>query len=204
MSGAAARKTPTWSVQAFRAFVETRPEEERWELIDGVAVMMNPPTLAHQRIAGNLERLLNSALETHDPSRMAFQRPGLDLAPEIEGYHPEPDVAVIDATIAAGQRYAKRFYLAAEIVSDSDSEKDRDGDRRRIQAKRDIYRAHGSCACILIIEQDRYRVGLDRRTETGWVSLVLENPDDLVDLREFGLRCRVADLYKGTPVRTSG
>ena len=82
MSGAAARKTPTWSVQAFRAFVETRPEEERWELIDGVAVMMNPPTLAHQRIAGNLERLLNSALETHDPGRMAFQRPGLDLAPE--------------------------------------------------------------------------------------------------------------------------
>ena len=56
MTGAAARKMPPWSVQAFRAFVETRPEEERWELIDVVSVMMNTSKLAHQRFAGNLVR----------------------------------------------------------------------------------------------------------------------------------------------------
>jgi len=63
MASAPMRDRPRLSVHVFRRFVEGRPEEERWELIDGVAVMMAPPTLAHQIIAGNLQRLLNDALE---------------------------------------------------------------------------------------------------------------------------------------------
>src|SRR4051812_40091364 len=41
----------------FRAFQDGRPDHERWELISGVPMMMTPPTIAHNRIAGNLERL---------------------------------------------------------------------------------------------------------------------------------------------------
>ena len=41
----------TMDVDEFMAFLETRPDEEHWELIEGVAVMMAPPTYAHQRIA---------------------------------------------------------------------------------------------------------------------------------------------------------
>src|SRR5205085_10722482 len=85
------------SVDVFRGFLGGRPDEERWELIDGVPVMMAPPTKAHQRIASNLERLLNDALERHDPSLAAYQRTGLNLAPQVEHYDPEPDVAVVDA-----------------------------------------------------------------------------------------------------------
>jgi Uma2 family endonuclease len=64
------------SVDAFRAFYQGRPDEERWELINGVPMMMAPPTFVHQRIARNLERLLNDALETRDPARAAYQRGG--------------------------------------------------------------------------------------------------------------------------------
>lgn len=48
MADAAQRQRPRLSVELFRGFLESRPDEERWELIDGVAVMMAPPTLAHQ------------------------------------------------------------------------------------------------------------------------------------------------------------
>jgi Uma2 family endonuclease len=49
------------SIEAFRNWAASRPDEERWELIDGVPMMMAPPTRDHQRIASNFERLLNDA-----------------------------------------------------------------------------------------------------------------------------------------------
>jgi Putative restriction endonuclease len=79
MAEKAEQSRPGLSVEAFRAFYQGRPDEERWELIDGVPMMMAPPTFVHQRIASNLERLLNDALETRDPARAAYQRGGLNL-----------------------------------------------------------------------------------------------------------------------------
>ena len=75
----AEKKRPGLSVEAFRAFYDGRPDEERWELIDGVPMMMAPPTFVHQRIASNLERLFNDALELHRPTWAAYQRGGLNL-----------------------------------------------------------------------------------------------------------------------------
>src|SRR5262245_63771130 len=84
------------SVELFRSFVEGRPDEEHWELVNGVAMMMAPPTLAHQRIASNLERLLLDALESHAPTMTAFQAICVNLGPAIDDYDPEPDVVVTD------------------------------------------------------------------------------------------------------------
>ena len=123
MAGATQRKPPCMSVELFRAFYATRPDEERWELIDGAAIMMTPPTLAHQMIAGNLQLLLFRALDDHAPELTVCQRLGINIGPSVEDYDPEPDVAVIDADAALDpeRRYADRFYLAAEIVSASDT-----------------------------------------------------------------------------------
>src|SRR5260221_6672766 len=97
MAGVAQRSPPRLSLELFRGFLEGRPDEERWELIDGVAVMMAPPTLSHQRIASNLQRLLTDALDRRDATLTAYQRAGINLRPSIEYYDLEPDVAVIDA-----------------------------------------------------------------------------------------------------------
>ena len=117
MAGVEQHSPPRLSVELFRGFLEGRPDEERWEAIDGVPVMMAPPTLDHQSIAGNLQTLLNSALKRFAPALRAYQRPGVNLGPSIESYDPEPDVAIIDANHDPDRRYADRFYLAAEIVS---------------------------------------------------------------------------------------
>ena len=64
------------SGREFRSFQEGRPDHERWELIRGVPVMMVPPTIAHQRIADNLTRLLNEALAKHDVKNRFLGVPG--------------------------------------------------------------------------------------------------------------------------------
>jgi Uma2 family endonuclease len=153
------RRTGLMSAAEFRAFQARRPDHERWELLGGVAMMMTPPTIAHNQIASNLERLLNEGLGHHAPSLLATQRPGLDLG---EGdYRPEPDVGIIDADYDAGQRFVDKAYLLAEVVSDTDEVIVPGTDRRWIDVKRDLYRSHSHCEALLIIAQDRMEVGLD-------------------------------------------
>jgi Uma2 family endonuclease len=185
----------------FRAFQARRPDHERWELIEGVPTMMTPPTIAHNRIAGNLERLLNDALVRHDPSRLANQRPGIEL--ESGGdYKPEPDVGVIDAEYEAGQRFVERAYLLAEIVSSTDDFLVPGTNEPWINVKRRIYLAHEPCEAVLIIEQDRIEVRLDLKIPAGWQSATLVHPADELALPSFGLRCLVGDLYEGTPLQS--
>jgi Uma2 family endonuclease len=195
MAGVSQRKPPRMSVDLFRRFVQGRPEEEHWELIDGVAMMMAPPTLAHQCIASNLQRLLHNALENHAPTLSVFQRAGVNLAPAVQDYDPEPDIVVIDsdAVERPGERYASRFYLVAEIVSASD--------RVDVESKRAVYKLHESCRCILTVQQDRCEVRVDIRADDGWKDQVLSKPDDLLTLPDFGLQCKLADLYRGTALQ---
>jgi Uma2 family endonuclease len=182
------------SVELFRQFVADRPDKERWELIDGVAMMMTPPTLAHQVIARNLERLLSDALEIHASALIVLQAIGVNLDPTVQDYDPEPDIVVIDRIVAEtpGERYVDRFYLAAEIVSSRDSVD--------IDRKRAIYKLHAFCTCILTVQQECFEVRIELRTKGGWSEQILTDVDDALVLPDFGLRCKVADLYRGTPL----
>lgn len=190
MAGAIAKPL---SIEAFRVWLNSRPEAEHWELIAGIPMMMAPPTKAHQRIAFNLERMLSDALEAHRPGLTCYQRVGLNLAPVAPDYDPEPDVVVIDEDGPdSDPRYSDRFYLAAEIVSSSDS--------KTVQDKRDIYRRHADCRCVLVIQQDRFEVEVSLLGDAGWTERRLTKPNAELILDEFGLRCTLADLYRGTPL----
>src|SRR5437868_299105 len=136
MPAATQRDPQRMTLALFRSFCAMRPDEERWELIDGTAIMMTPPTVAHQWIATNLQLLLHQALQQHAPMLRALQRLGVNLAPSVDDYDPEPDVTVVDADAAREpeRRYVDRFYLAAEIVSATD--------RKWIDKKREIYKLH--------------------------------------------------------------
>jgi Uma2 family endonuclease len=46
------------TIEEFLAFTDTRPDGERWELIEGVAVMNASPTQWHQVIASNIVHVL--------------------------------------------------------------------------------------------------------------------------------------------------
>ena len=188
MVGALRRNPPILSVASFRTWLASRPDEEHWELIEGVPMMMTPPNRRHQRIASNLESLLNAALERHDPTLVAYHDIGVNIVSAVP-YDPEPDVAVIREDENPDPRYADRFYLVAEVLSESD--------KGIIESKRDIYRAHPSCMCILLVSQDRVEITVDRRAADGWRSQVLHAGDDLA-VPELGLTCPVSHVYRDT------
>jgi Uma2 family endonuclease len=190
MVGAVRKPAPILSVASFRAWLASRPDEEHWELIEGVPMMMTPPNRRHQRIASNLEKLLNVALKRHNPVLAAYQDIGVNIVSTVP-YDPEPDVTVIREDENPDPRYAERFYLVAEVLSESD--------KGIIESKRDIYRAHPSCTCILLIRQDRLEITVDSRAGDGWRSQMLHGSDELI-LPEFGLMCPVGDVYRDTPL----
>jgi Uma2 family endonuclease len=159
-------------------------------LIEGVPMMTTPPNRRHQRIASNLEALLNAALRRHDPAHAAYQNIGVNIVAAVP-YDPEPDVAVVREDENPDPRYAERFYLVAEVLSECD--------RGIIESKRDIYRAHPSCSCILLIRQDRLEITVDSRIGDGWHSQILAGSDALI-LPGFGLTCTVKDVYRDTPL----
>jgi Uma2 family endonuclease len=192
MVGAMRQHAPILTVASFRAWLRSRPDEEHWQLIEGIPMMMAPPSRRHQRIASNLERLLNDALKRHDPAFAAYQNIGVNIVSTVP-YDPQPDVAVIREDENPDPRYADRFYLAAEILSDSDKD--------IIDGKQDIYRAQPSCTCVLLIRQDRREIIVDRRTADGWRSQVLHDADELA-LPEFGLQCPMMDVYRDTALYT--
>jgi Uma2 family endonuclease len=110
-------------------------------------MMMPPPTLVHQRIGRNLETLLNERLQHVKPEWQADREIGL-LFPGDEKYNPQPDVTVIDAEIRLGQLYAERFYLVAEVLSESDMPE-------VIDAKLAYYKSHAPNRAMLLVRQDR-------------------------------------------------
>ncbi|MGY3450000.1 Uma2 family endonuclease [Bradyrhizobium sp. USDA 4353] len=186
------------SASEFRSFQARRRDHERWELVGGVAMMMTPPTIAHNRIASNLERLLNDALARHAPAGLAAQRPGLDLG--TGDFRPEPDVGVIDADYDPGQRFVDKAYLLAEVISDTDEVMVPGTDRRWIEVKRELYRAHPHCLAVLVIAQDRMEVAVDLKVEGSWTSALLNDGEARLSLHDCGIDCRVVGLYERTPV----
>ncbi len=193
MPGDFLRRLPQLTMEQFHAFRDTRPKEEKWELIDGVPMMMPPPTLMHQRIAGNLDRLINTHLEKVKPSWRSDREVGVWLKGD-EKYNPEPDVTVIDAAIALGQIYVERFYFVAEILSESDKP-------AVLEAKLGYYQTHEHNHCVLFVRQDRIGAEQhDRRADGTWQARTLTQPEAELAFPAVGVIGRLGDLYRFTPL----
>jgi Uma2 family endonuclease len=187
--------TGTMDVDEFMAFLETRPEHERWDLIEGVAVMMAPPSHAHQLIVYNLCELLNSAIRVS--GRDMFACPGAGVRnPGLRNFQPIPDVVVIPGR-AGHDLYSERFLLVTEVLSPSNT-------RTEIDLKLRRYREAPDNLYAAVIEPREFFVEVHSRAR-DWQPTKLIRPDEVIEMPEFGLRCQVVDLYRGTvldPQRT--
>lgn len=180
----------TMDVDEFMALLETRPHGERWDLIEGVAVMMAPPSIAHQRIAHNLCNLLMSAFAARGLDLFAYIGIGV-RTPGVANFQPEPDVVVLPG-VAGYDLYSDRFQLVAEILSPSNT-------RREIDLKLRRYREAPNNLYSLVIAARECQIEVYAKSR-NWEPLILAKPDGLLGMPEFGLNCRVGDLYRGTPL----
>lgn len=179
-----------WTADQFLEFYMSRPEGERWQLVDGLAIMMNPPSKLHQRIVGNFDRLLNDALRERRPELFAYGNMGLRI-PGIEDFNPQPDV-VICSSQAKRVYYEELFYLVAEVISPSNR-------TEMIERKLELYQRHAENLYCLTVEQDSVHVVVYPR-ENGWRPTDFRSLDDVLKLPAFGFETRLAEIYEGTPL----
>jgi len=192
MPGDFEKRTLQLTMEQFHAFRDSRPEEEKWELIDGVPMMMPPPTLVHQRIARNLEALLNAHLASAKPEWEADREVGVWLKGD-DKFNPEPDVTVIDTAIAIGQVYVRRFYFVAEVLSESDK-------KAALAAKLAFYQGHEHNRCVLFVRQDRIGADQHDMQDGRWRHRRLKSPMTPLVFPGVGTIGRLGDLYKSTPL----
>ena len=183
-------RSGTMDVDEFMAFYETRPNGEHWELIEGVAVMMAPPSVAHQRIARNLSELLNSAFAAQRLDLFAYMAIGV-RTPGVMNFQPEPDVVVLSG-VAGYDLYSEHFQLAAEVLAPSNTRTEIDLKLRR------YFEAPDNLSAV-VIEARELLVEIYARNR-DWQLAKLTKADDPIDMPEFGMRCQVVDLYRGTPL----
>ena len=178
----------TMDLDEFMAFLETRPDGEHWELIEGVAVMMAPASYAHQRITRNFCELLNGAFAAGKVDLFAYFDVGV-RSPGVRNFQPRPDVAVVPG-VAGANIYSENFQLAAEVLSSSNT-------RTEIGMKLRRYREAPDNLYVVVIEPREFLVEIHARRR-DWQPVELTHAGDMIDMPEFGLACRVAELYKGT------
>jgi Uma2 family endonuclease len=180
----------TMDVDEFMAFLETRPHGEHWELIEGVAVMMAPASYAHQRIAYNLCNLLNSAFSVQRLDLFAYFDVGVRTT-GVKNFQPQPDVVVVPG-VAGYNLYSERYQLVAKVMSPSNT-------RREINLKLRLYREAADNLYAVVIEPREFLVEIHAKSR-NWEPTTLARADDPIEMPEFGLTCRVGDLYRGTPL----
>src|ERR1700733_9364320 len=80
------------TVEEYFAFTDTRPDNEKWELIDGEPILNASPSPVHQWIVGNLLVALRNRARDLRASWAVL--PGLGVRVS-EVNRPEPDVLII-------------------------------------------------------------------------------------------------------------
>jgi Uma2 family endonuclease len=184
------RDTGLWTADQFLEFYMTRPEGERWQLVDGLAMMMVPANLRHQTIGRNLFLLLDRALEERRPDLAAYWDMGLRI-PGRDDFNPQPDLLVIRSD-ASFDGYVDVFFFVAEVLSPSNT-------AEMIERKVELYQTHPDNLYCLTIAQSSVHAELYAR-EADWARTELRSLDDVLELPAFGFRARLRDIYKRTPL----
>ena len=176
---------------AFLRFCASRPDDEKWELWDGVPRrkngdrQLNPPSYLHQSVTFDLALALQ--LRIRDAARPFEVVTELGVRLSDDGTGLVPDLMIVPAD-APNESYQPRFHLAAEVLSPSNT-------YTEIAAKIARFQAHPDCLYVLVLEQDRPLVRMRARAD-GFVEREVAGADAVLKLDVFGFSVPLADIYR--------
>jgi hypothetical protein len=176
MSDASLRRSEPMTVEGFLAFLDQRSGDEKWELIDGVPLMMMGGTLHRARIGGNIDRLLGPAAERRGcMSLRGFLRSKRDLE------------------LRAGRDGPVRQPGWPKSPGAGP------GDRVRGAVKFERYRAIPTLRQIVFVYQDSIRIESWLRQHDDWreAPVLLLRPEDSLPVPILGASLALADIYAG-------
>jgi Uma2 family endonuclease len=147
--------------------------DRRYQLVDGVPVMMALTLEAHGELAINIGAEIRSRLR---PPCRVIGEAGLTISAGKDTFY-VADLAITCAPRAAGRRMVAEPVIIAEVLSPSSGPVDR---WRKVAD----YRTLPSVEAIVVAFADERRVELQRRTADGW------RVEDLIGQAELELpRC---------------
>jgi Uma2 family endonuclease len=172
------------TVDAFLAFTDTRPDEERWELIDGEPVLNPSPAWDHQRVLGNLFKLLLRLEEQNSPWEVL-----LGIGVKLSNTRlPVPDLMIRPARAIQGS-VCDDIIVAFEVLSPSSRSRD-------LRWKRSAYADLPSLQHYVVLAPKAVDIRCFDR-ETNWAERRLVFADADLALPAVDATVPVLELYRG-------
>jgi Uma2 family endonuclease len=181
------------TIAEFLAFTATRPDEERWELIEGVPVLNASPVEFHQVVAMNIGTFLMNEKRRLGASWLPMLGVGTRV-PASPNSLPQPDVFV-KAGPATGRPDTDDALVLFEILSRSNTKADQLWRRR-------VYASIPNCQHYVTVSLKRAEaVAYDR--SSGWDARKVNGLESAVSLDAIGVTLPLADVYRYTPTGAS-
>jgi Uma2 family endonuclease len=181
-------KTGPMTVEEFYAFTDARPDEEKWELIDGEPVLNASPSPIHQWIVGNLLIALGNRAREGGATWAALPGLGVRLS-DIN--RPEPDVLIVpraSLSVDPTGRDRKEVIVAFEILSPSTEERD-------LRWKRTAYTSLPSLTHYVVIAQDSVEVVVFAR-EANFSERRLRSSGESLELTALEISLPLSEIYR--------
>ncbi|MGA8169434.1 MAG: Uma2 family endonuclease [Methylocystis sp.] len=174
--------------EEYYAFTDTRPDGEKWELIDGEPILNPTPSYLHQKIVRNLLVLLDGAARR---SRGGWEvLPGLGVRLSDTSI-PEPDVLIRPDRFIDGQD-CDDMIIAFEVLSPSTAMRD-------LRWKRTAYASLPTLRQYVVLAQDAVDI-LSFDCETGadgFSERRFTRAGEDFDLPAIGVRAGLKEIYRG-------
>ena len=172
------------NVEQFLAFYDTRPDGEKWELIDGELFMNATPVSYHQRIVGNL--IYHLGLVRRKTGGQWDAVPGIGV--RLSDFSSvEPDVMIRPRDNFNG-RNCEDIVVAFEVLSPSTKQND-------LKFKRKSYPALASLTHYVVVSAERMEVRVYAR-QAGWAEVVLTSPAQSVQFEALQASLALAEIYE--------
>jgi Uma2 family endonuclease len=187
------RRTPfePMTIEEFLAFTDTRPQEEQWELIEGVAALNPRPTELHQLVKANVAVHLLHHRRSRTNVRWLPLFGVCIRVPASPHSAPTPDVFVKEGP-ATGSPVSSDALAIFEMLGPFNTEAD--------QAwRRKVYASVPNCRHYVTVSLKAVKVvAYDR--DAGWNPRTFTRIDELLDLPALGVSIPLADVYRWTPL----
>jgi Uma2 family endonuclease len=180
------------TIDEFLALTASRPDGERWELIEGVAVLNPSPVDWHQIIVSNIvAHLMNHKAATGAPW---FPMIGTGTrVPASANSLPQPDALVKEHGLT-GSAVTDDAIVIFEVWSKSNAKSDRDWRRR-------MYSSVTNCQHYVTLDVKRVEATVYSRS-SGWTGETVKAIAGSLDLAAIGVDMPLADIYRWTPLAT--
>lgn len=171
------------NVDQFLAFYDTRPDGEKWELIDGELFMNATPVSFHQLVVANLIGTLRQKLRHAGNRFKASPGIGARLSDFISV---EPDVMIRPRDKFNG-RSSQDLVVAFEVLSPSTRHND-------LKFKRENYPALPFLTHYVIVSAERVEVRVYAKS-TQWAENLLVDLADEIGFETLGITLPLAEIY---------